>query len=128
MVRICENKSRKAPRERGFADAGRPSNQPGMRQSAIAIGLEQFGFRCGMADQIRRVTGMRSALIGVALGRRVARPRVHLRALARNALGKRARTYDQMSMATSSLGRSASTTIQRSGAAAAISRNALRKV
>ena len=81
-----EHEARHAIGQRRLADAGRPADQPGMRQAPAAIGLEQRPLGLGVAEQyggLRAVTAARrSSSASAAAALTMPRPRASTGAVA----------------------------------------------
>ena len=128
-IGIGEHETGKPPGERRLADALAAADQPGVGETALAIGGEQFLFGGLMADQRSHMARMGRAGQGVGFGKIIALGLLHARsALSAPTGSSLASTADQIAAATSPSVAPPSMTTQRQGSAAAMSRKARRRV
>src|SRR5262249_2715615 len=74
-IRMREHEARHAKGQCRLADALRTANQPGMRDTARAIGIEQRVLRIAMTEQHGCLTRMFDAIIICIIGSALHRPR-----------------------------------------------------
>src|SRR5712691_32121 len=116
-----EREARHAIGERRLADAGLAADQPGVRDSAAAVGLEQRPLGLRVAEQNMRVARMRNVVF--VLARAIRRAHVAASSIISGASAgcSRALTTAQMASATASGCGKASISAQRAGSRAASS-------
>src|ERR1700724_2138967 len=67
-IGVRQKKTREAPGEGGFANAGRSANNESLRQVSREIRQNEFPFRLGMTEAIIALARMRGVFKSVGLG------------------------------------------------------------
>ena len=124
-IGVCKHEARHAIGQRCLADTDLAADQPGVRNTAAAIGIEQRLFGLGMAEQLARGTRMRDLPVIGASRAQTASSSNWIGAVAGSSFFS---TTRQICSATSSFGVVASISTQRSGSLAASVRNPSRSL